>query len=60
MYFYMSLCSITFLTSVKLRQGFASKFVWVFLGWTPIKVSKNRGASPIFRGVLSILKKCPL
>ena len=34
-------------SSLKPLHGFASKFVWMFLGWTPIKF-----ATPIFHGVM--------
>ena len=40
MYYYMSLCNIPFLTSLKPNYRFASKFVWMFLGWTPTKFVK--------------------
>ena len=34
----MSLCNIPLLTSfIERLHGFASNFVWVFLGWTPTK-----------------------
>ena len=42
MYYYMSLCNITFLTSLILLDRIASNVVWVFLGWTPIKFVKIR------------------
>ena len=40
MYFYMSLCNIPFLTSLKPNHRFASNFVWMLLGWTPTKFVK--------------------
>ena len=40
MYYYMSLCNILFLTSLKPNNGFSSNFVWMFLGWTPTKFLK--------------------
>ena len=48
MYYYMSLCNIPLLTSsLELLQGFASNFVWMFLGWTPTKFVKI-GVLPLF------------
>ena len=48
MYYYMSLCNIPFLTSsLELLYRFASKFVWMFLGWTPTKFVKI-GVLPLF------------
>ena len=47
MYCYMSLCNIPLLTSLEPLHGFASKFVWMFLGWTPTKVVKI-GVLPLF------------
>ena len=47
MYYYMSLCNITFLISLKSNYRFASNFVWMFLGWTP-----TRFATPIFNGII--------
>ena len=44
----MSLCNILFLTSsLEPLQGFASNFVWMFLGWTPTKFVKI-GVLPLF------------
>ena len=41
MYCYMSLCNNPLLTSsLELLHGFASNFVWMFLGWTPTKFVK--------------------
>ena len=41
MYYYMSLCNIPLLTSsIEPLHGFASNFVWMFLGWTPTKFFK--------------------
>ena len=40
MYYYMSLCNIPFLISLKPNYIFASYFVWMFLGWTPTKFVK--------------------
>ena len=38
MYYYMSLCNIPFfISSLEPLHGFASNFVWMFLGWTPTK-----------------------
>ena len=38
MYYYMSLYNIQLLTSsLEPLHGFASNFVWMFLGWTPTK-----------------------
>ena len=34
-------------SSLKPLHGFASNFVWMFLGWTP-----PRGATPIFHGIM--------
>ena len=37
----MSLCNFSLLTSfLELLHGFASNFVWMFLGWTPTKFVK--------------------
>ena len=48
MYYYMSLCNIPCLTSsLEQLQGFASNFVWMFLGWTPTKFVKI-GMQPLF------------
>ena len=48
MYYYMSLCNIPLLTStLEPLHGFASNFVWMFLGWTPTKFVKI-GMLPIF------------
>ena len=46
MYYYMSLCVIPFF-SLKPLHGFASNFVWMFLGWTPTKFVKM-GVLPLF------------
>ena len=44
----MSLCNIPLLTSsLEPLQGFASNFVWMFLGWTPTKFVKI-GVLPLF------------
>ena len=40
MYYYMSLCTIPFLTSLEPLHGFASFFVLMFLRWTPTKFVK--------------------
>ena len=40
MFYYMSLCNIPFLTSIKPNHRFASNFVSMFLGWTPTKFVK--------------------
>ena len=40
MYYYMPLCIIPFLTSLKPNYRFASNFMWMFLGWTPSKFVK--------------------
>ena len=37
----------SFSTSLKPLHGFASNFVWMFLGWTPTKVVKI-GELPLF------------
>ena len=42
----------SFSTSLKRLRRFASNFVWMFLGWTPTKFLKNRGATPIFHGIM--------
>ena len=48
MYCYMSLCNIPFfISSLKPLHGFASNFVWMFLGWTPTKFVKI-GVLPLF------------
>ena len=47
----MSLCNILFLTSLKPKHGFASNFLWMFLGWTRAKFVK------ILCNFWSILKK---
>ena len=47
MYNYMSLCNIPLLTSLEPLQGFASNFVWMFLGWTPTNFVKI-GVLPLF------------
>ena len=48
MYYFMSLCNITFLTSsLETLHGFASNFEWMFLGWTPTKYVKI-GVLPLF------------
>ena len=48
MYYYMSLCNIPCLTSsLEPLQGFASNFVWMFLGWTPTTFVKI-GVLPLF------------
>ena len=47
MYYYMSLCNIPLLTSLEQLHGFASNFVWMFLGWTPTKMLKS-GYYPYF------------
>ena len=47
MSYYMSLCNITYLTSFKSLNGFASNFLWVFLGWVPTKIVKI-GMQPLF------------
>ena len=47
MNYYMSLCNIPYLTSsLEPLQGFASNFVWMFLGWTP------KFATPILYGIM--------
>ena len=38
----MSLCNITYLTSLKPLHGFASNFVSMFNWWTPTKIVKIR------------------
>ena len=44
----MSLCNISLLTSsLEPLHGFASNFVWMFLGWTPTKFVKI-GVLPLF------------
>ena len=44
----MSLCNILLLTSsLEPLYGFASNFVWMFLGWTPTKHVKI-GVLPLF------------
>ena len=44
----MSLFDIPFLTSsLELLHGFASNFVWIFLGWTPTNFVKI-GVLPLF------------
>ena len=41
MYYCMSLCNISFLTSfLEPLHGFDSNFVWIFLGWIPTKFVK--------------------
>ena len=55
MYYYMSLCNIPCLTSsLEPLQGFASNFVWMFLGWTPTKFVRigGGGATPIYHGIM--------
>ena len=48
MYYYMSLCNISLLTSsLEPLHGFASNFVWMFLRWTPTKFVKI-GVLPLF------------
>ena len=47
MYYYMSLCTIPFLTSLEPLYEFASNFVWMFLGWTPTKFVEI-GELPLF------------
>ena len=48
MYYFMSRFNIPCLTSsLEPLQGFASNFVWMFLGWTPTKFVKN-GGLPLF------------
>ena len=48
MYYYMSLCNIPFfISSLEPLHGFASNFVWMFLGWTPTKFVKI-GVLPLF------------
>ena len=50
MYYYMSLCNIPCLTSsLEPLQGFASNFVWMFLGWTLTKFVESEGL-PLFMG----------
>ena len=44
----------TFLTSSKPLLGFASNFVWMFLGWTPTKFVKITVLPPIFNGIIGI------
>ena len=52
---YMSLCNIPLLTSsIELLHGFASNFVWMFLGWTPTKFVKI-GVLPLFHGIMGNL-----
>ena len=44
----MSLCNIPLLTSsIEPLHGFASNFVWMYLGWTPTKFVKIR-VLPLF------------
>ena len=44
----MSLCNIPLLTSsIESLHGFASNFVWMFLGWIPTKFVKI-GVLPLF------------
>ena len=44
----MSLCDIPFfISSLETLHGFASNFVWMFLGWTPTKFVKI-GVLPLF------------
>ena len=53
MYYYMSLCNIPFyISSLEPLHGFASNFMWMFLGWTPTKFVKMGGATPIFHGIM--------
>ena len=55
MYNYMSLCNIPFLTySLILIHGFASNFVWMFLGLTPTKLLKS-GMLPLFLMELGVI-----
>ena len=42
----MLLCNIPFFT-FKLKNGFATNFVWIFLGWTPTKFIEIR-VLPLF------------
>ena len=50
----MSLCNIPFVTSsLKPKHRFASNFVWMFLEWTPTKVTKI-GVLPLFKMELLI------
>ena len=46
MYYYMSICKITFLTSLKPKHGSASNSVWMFLWYTPTKLVKFRLLPP--------------
>ena len=54
MYYYMLLCNITFLTSLKRMHEFVSIFVWVFLGWTHTKLDKI-GVLLLFYMVLRVI-----
>ena len=56
MYYCMSLCNIPCLTSsLEMLQGFASNFVWMFLGWTPTKFVKIGGLHLFFMELWVIL-----
>ena len=52
----MSLCNILFFTSsLEPLHGFASNFVWMFLGWSPTKFVKIGVLTLFFMELLVIL-----
>ena len=56
MYYYMSLCNIPFfISSLEPLHGFASYFVWMFLGGTPTKFVKIRVLPKFFMELWVIL-----
>ena len=55
MFYYMSLCNILFLTSLKPLHGFASNFVLMFLRWAHSNIVKIGVLSLFFMELLVIL-----
>ena len=49
----------SFSTSLKPLHGFASNFVWMFLGWTPTKFVKKSSIKPLTRNHSYLVWRVP-